>query len=416
MDSYPDKLTYLESKDTLDITGGVIKVIYNNGTEGKIDLTEEMISGFSNTTVGAKTLTVFYLGKTTTFEIEIIEKTLTGIEISSMPAKLTYLEGKETLSVVGGRIKLIYDNGTSKNVSMTNSMVVGFDNTEVGAQTLTVIYEIFTTEYEVEIVAKSVSSIYIDTKPSKLTFTEGVDVLVTTGGKLHVNYNNDTNEKIDISPVMVSGFNNAIAGKQTLTVTYGEKTATYRIEIKHNYVSRIVAPTCTENGYTEHECAACKDKYTDNEISALGHSFTNYVSNNNATCMADGTKTAKCDHCNATDTKIDEGTKLAHTEGDWIIDTPAAPGTGGKQHKECTVCHTILTEETIPALPMYIPGDINGDDAVNNKDLTRLFQYLSDWDVEVDEAALDVNGDGAVNNKDLTRLFQYLSDWDVVIF
>ena len=64
----------------------------------------------------------------------------------------------------------------------------------------------------------------------------------------------------------------------------------------------------------------------------------------------------------------------------------------------------------------YIPGDINGDGSVNNKDLTRLFQYLSDWDVEVNEAALDVNGDGSKNNKDLTRLFQYLSDWDVEIF
>ncbi len=61
----------------------------------------------------------------------------------------------------------------------------------------------------------------------------------------------------------------------------------------------------------------------------------------------------------------------------------------------------------------YIPGDINGDGTVNNKDLTRLFQYQSGWDVEVNESALDTNGDGAVNNKDLTRLFQYLSGWEV---
>ena len=65
--------------------------------------------------------------------------------------------------------------------------------------------------------------------------------------------------------------------------------------------------------------------------------------------------------------------------------------------------------------PEYIPGDINNDGIVNNRDLTRLFQYLSYWEVEVNEAALDVNGDGSVNNRDLTRLFQYLSNWDVEI-
>lgn len=63
----------------------------------------------------------------------------------------------------------------------------------------------------------------------------------------------------------------------------------------------------------------------------------------------------------------------------------------------------------------YMPGDINADGTVNNRDLTRLFQYLSDWNVEVNEPALDVNGDGSINNRDLTRLFQYLSDWNVEI-
>ena len=60
-----------------------------------------------------------------------------------------------------------------------------------------------------------------------------------------------------------------------------------------------------------------------------------------------------------------------------------------------------------------IPGDINGDGKVNVKDLTRLAQYFADWDVYVDENALDTNGDGKVNVKDLTRLAQYFADWDV---
>jgi len=40
------------------------------------------------------------------------------------------------------------------------------------------------------------------------------------------------------------------------------------------------------------------------------HVYTNYISNNDATYLADGTKTAKCDLCDATHTIIDEGSRL----------------------------------------------------------------------------------------------------------
>ncbi|MBO4692973.1 MAG: leucine-rich repeat protein [Clostridia bacterium] len=64
----------------------------------------------------------------------------------------------------------------------------------------------------------------------------------------------------------------------------------------------------------------------------------------------------------------------------------------------------------------YEPGDISDDGKVNNQDLVLLFQYLSGWDVTVNQAAVDVNGDGSVDNIDLIRLFQYLCGWAVDIF
>ena len=69
----------------------------------------------------------------------------------------------------------------------------------------------------------------------------------------------------------------------------------------------------------------------------------------------------------------------------------------------------------LPLGSQFLGWDINGDGKVNNKDASRLFQYLSGWDVEVDMSRLDINGDGKVNNKDASRLFQYLSGWDVEI-
>ena len=59
-----------------------------------------------------------------------------------------------------------------------------------------------------------------------------------------------------------------------------------------------------------------------------------------------------------------------------------------------------------------VPGDINGDKKVNNRDAILLFQYVAGWDVEVDLNAVDCNGDDKVNTKDAIDLFRYCAGWE----
>ncbi len=82
----------------------------------------------------------------------------------------------------------------------------------------------------------------------------------------------------------------------------------------HSYIEAVTSPTCTERGYTTHTCA-CGVSYVDTYTEALGHSFTNYISDGNATCTEDGTETATCDaiNCSVTDTKADLNSKLGHS-------------------------------------------------------------------------------------------------------
>ena len=63
--------------------------------------------------------------------------------------------------------------------------------------------------------------------------------------------------------------------------------------------------TCTEKGTTTYTatCGTASETTTRQDVPALGHSFTNYVYNGDATCDGDGTETAKCDRCDVTDTR-----------------------------------------------------------------------------------------------------------------
>ena len=154
---------------------------------------------------------------------------LSGISMTSLPSKLSYLEAKDSLRVSGGILRLEYGTEQFEEINLTADMVLGFDNTKTGTQTLTVTYKGFKTTYDVVVVPKSVSSISVSTKPVKIAYLERQEKLNVSGGKLQISYNNGTREIIDLTESMVSGFDGTKLGGQTLTVTYGGKTCTFMV-------------------------------------------------------------------------------------------------------------------------------------------------------------------------------------------
>ena len=96
--------------------------------------------------------------------------------------------------------------------------------------------------------------------------------------------------------------------------------------------------TCQADGTKTAECdygCGTTDTVAD-EGSKLDHKFTKYVSNNDATCQADGTKTAECDYgCGATDTIADEGSKLDHKFTKYVPNNDATCQADGTKTAEC---------------------------------------------------------------------------------
>ena len=79
-------------------------------------------------------------------------------------------------------------------------------------------------------------------------------------------------------------------GNDVETVNFTDKSAH-----EHTYVSEIIEPSCTDNGYTLYSCSLCDDNYLENIISATGHIYKE--SRKDAPCNQWQTNVYTCSAC-----------------------------------------------------------------------------------------------------------------------
>lgn len=189
---------------------------------------------------------VLYQGIEIPIPITVQKKRLKFISIATLPSKVEYKEGSESLDMTGATLKLLYNNGDTEIISITNNMVKGFDNSTPKTIPLSVEYEGLRTQFDVAIIPKKLTGIVVSTPPDKTDYTAG-EMFDPTGMVVTAYYDNGASASIErylLSQNLPLKLEDTI-----ITITYLDMATTLTITVKdlepepeHVPVAAVVEP------------------------------------------------------------------------------------------------------------------------------------------------------------------------------
>ncbi|MBR0146348.1 MAG: bacterial Ig-like domain-containing protein [Eubacterium sp.] len=267
----PTRVSYTE-EEYLDLTGGEVVIVYDNGREDRIALSEEnenLEIAFDDEsdpcaplTEAKRKLLVFWKGEEVLTEdggqigIDTIHKILQKIEWKAgSPASNTsyYAYDKADLT---GTLLASYDNGDVEEVALTPDMITTFDaESQNRTQTVTISYSYagvrVTMNTEMKLVKRA--GIRISSVPAKTEYIEG-ETLDVTGLQIDELLDNDEVRALseeEAATAVCTGFISrpSAYGDQKITVRVGSFSDTFSVSVRKKKLAGlhlISAPTlCT---------------------------------------------------------------------------------------------------------------------------------------------------------------------------
>jgi hypothetical protein len=186
-----------------------------------------MVTNFSSEKGGTYALAVSYLGKFVTYHIDVVKKE-TGIKFIRKP-KTEYLTGEDFFSDTAV-LQLSYNDQSYDEILLTDDMVSGFNSDTTGNYNIEINYKTWTLPLEITVLKMPIISAEIYQIPEKTKYYpwENLDI---SGGKIHIMYKDSTEDVLDITEQMISGFDTSTPGKQTVYVNYSWIKLGYEVEI-----------------------------------------------------------------------------------------------------------------------------------------------------------------------------------------
>lgn len=135
-------------------------------------------------------------------------------------------------------------------------------------------------------------------------------------------------------------------GNYTFVLTSKKnRSTTYTFTLTHSYyVDEVIAPTCTEQGYSVYRCRSCESYYHSDYVDALGHDYQE--STVQATCTTEGGIHHICSRC-GDEYVTDKVRAFGHTYFEYTVE-PTCTEDGCIRH-ECSVCGYTYDTEIVKA-------------------------------------------------------------------
>jgi len=420
----PDKVLYYMG-EYLDTSGLRLRLEYSDGSTSVID-NGYTVSGFDSSFEGRKNVTVSYGGKTDSFEVMVIPS---SVSLSEKSITLNLGETKTISAItdpVGCSVKWSVWNNNVVNVSNGKITAVGVGETKIEVTFEWQGYYSFATCDVTVNAVKTLSSISVESKPTKITYEIG-ESLNTNGLKLKLKYSDGSTETIT-SGFTTSGFSSTTAGTKTVTVKYGGLTTTFTVTVNPAPVPETSAQLVMSSTETMAGKEVTLTLSIKNNPGVAGLAVSLKYDENVLTLkdsengdLFSGFTAAKNFAWDESEDVTDDGELATFT---FTIAENVPAGEYGVEVivRSCTNEDLddveLLTTNGIVSVIDFVYGDSNGDNKIDMKDVVLLRKYITNFDYDTNtssanvELGADANGDNKIDMKDVVILRKYITNYD----
>lgn len=224
----PNKLDYLVGAENLDLSGGQICVIFEDGSYQTLSMDNMDLSvSFDSEKEGPSIVKLGYMDKELLMQVHIRQPVIRKFVVSQPPKKREYLAG-EKLDLTGLELKAVYETGEQavwKDIPKTDHTV------EVGEAVFPLSIQGITVPIYIKVASAKMVGIRMGKLPNKTEYLERKETLSVTGATIIKIYDSGKEEELPLPMNAVRGFSSLQPGMQTLTVQIGPYTTTFEVRV-----------------------------------------------------------------------------------------------------------------------------------------------------------------------------------------